>query len=92
MLLLKEGQGRDSEERVVFLKPLLRGKIHLLLLLLSPLWAFLLLRACKSSNSIIAAAAAVFSFCFNFAASALLHCWSWSPNMRNVLSKFDHAG
>lgn len=82
----------DEEEDVVLVRPKLRGKIHLGLLLLSPLWVALLLSACKSLMSIVAASVSCLSFLANFAASALLHCGRWGPEWRHLVVKLDHAG
>ncbi|OEH75740.1 putative hemolysin [Cyclospora cayetanensis] len=49
----------SADEDVLLVRPKLRGKIHLGLLLLSPVWVFLMLSACKSVVSIIAAVAVV---------------------------------
>ena len=77
---------------VVLVRPKLRGKIHLGLLLLAPVWVVLLLNACKSVVSIVAATISCLSFVANFAASALLHSGRWGPEWRNLVVKLDHAG
>lgn len=82
----------DGEEGVVLVRPKLRGKIHLGLLLLSPVWVALLLSACSSFMSIIAASVSCLSFLANFAASALLHSGRWGPEWRHLVVKLDHAG
>ncbi|EZG53787.1 putative hemolysin [Gregarina niphandrodes] len=53
--------------------PLLRGKIHIVLLVASPLWACGLLRHCRSGWSLCAGVISVVSCIFNFGSSSLLH-------------------
>ncbi|KAL8437385.1 hypothetical protein ACSSS7_000980 [Eimeria intestinalis] len=81
-----------DEDDVVFVRPKLRGKIHLGLLVLAPVWMALLLSACKSLSSIVAATISSLSFLANFTASALLHCGRWGPQWRSLVVKLDHAG
>ncbi|KAL8446548.1 hypothetical protein Emed_005002 [Eimeria media] len=81
-----------DEDDVVFVRPKLRGKIHLGLLVLAPVWVALLLSACKSISSIVAATISSLSFLANFTASALLHCGRWGPEWRSLVVKLDHAG
>ncbi|KAL8434039.1 hypothetical protein Efla_001511 [Eimeria flavescens] len=80
------------EDGVILVRPKLRGKIHLFLLILSPVWTALLLSACKSLSSVVAATVSSVSFIANFAASALLHCGEWGPQWRSLVVKLDHAG
>lgn len=82
----------SDDDEVVLVRPKLRGKIHLGLLLLAPIWVPLLLSACKSISSLLAAAISCFSFLANFAASALLHSGRWAPQWRSLVVKLDHAG
>ncbi|KAL8271441.1 hypothetical protein Esti_004642 [Eimeria stiedai] len=81
-----------DEDDVVFVRPKLRGKIHLGLLVLAPVWVALLLSACRSISSIVAATISSLSFLANFTASALLHCGRWGPEWRSLVVKLDHAG
>ncbi|KAL8454339.1 hypothetical protein Emag_001498 [Eimeria magna] len=81
-----------EEDDVVFVRPKLRGKIHLGLLVLAPVWVALLLSACRSISSIVAATISSLSFLANFTASALLHCGRWGPEWRSLVVKLDHAG
>ncbi|PFH36383.1 hemolysin-III related subfamily protein [Besnoitia besnoiti] len=81
-------------EGVMTVRPFLRGKIHLALFLLSPLWILFILSACSSPSSFVAAAISCFTFVWNFLASALLHCFEWTnrPGLYQLLHKLDHAG
>ncbi|CDJ37091.1 hemolysin, putative [Eimeria tenella] len=81
-----------DEEVVVLVRPKLRGKIHLMLLFLAPIWTLLLLNACRSLLSFVAAAVSCLSFLANFAASALLHSGSFGPQWSSLFVKLDHAG
>lgn len=81
-----------EEDDVILVRPKLRGKIHLGLLVLAPVWVALLLSACKSFSSLLAATVSSLSFVANFAASALLHCGRWGPEWRSLVVKLDHAG
>nr|CEL65889.1 TPA: hemolysin, putative [Neospora caninum Liverpool] len=83
-----------AEEGTLVVRPFLRGKIHLALLLLSPAWIFFILSACSSPSSFVAAAISCFTFVWNFMASALLHCFEWTnrPGIYQLLHKLDHAG
>ncbi|EPR60567.1 hemolysin-III related subfamily protein [Toxoplasma gondii GAB2-2007-GAL-DOM2] len=82
------------EEGALVVRPVLRGKIHLTLLILSPAWIFFILSACSSPSSFVAAAISCFTFVWNFMASALLHCFEWThrPGIYQLLHKLDHAG
>ncbi|XP_026191414.1 uncharacterized protein LOC34618308 [Cyclospora cayetanensis] len=82
----------SADEDVLLVRPKLRGKIHLGLLLLSPVWVVLMLSACKSVVSIIAAVVSCLSFLANFTASAILHSGIWGPQWRSLVVKLDHAG
>jgi len=73
-------------------QPILRGKIHLLLLYLSPIWISWFYAYCNSVRSVVAATVAVCSIFYNFFASALLHNVAWSPSVRDFVNKLDHAG
>eukprot|EP01066_Platyproteum_vivax_P012505 Platyproteum_vivax@DN5680_c0_g1_i1.p1 len=74
-------------------EPLLRGKIHLLLIYFSPAWIPPLFKHCQSVESMIAAGIAVVSMTYNFLASAILHNSPWKTHQQRMLAnKFDHAG
>lgn len=81
-----------SDEDVLLIRPKLRGKIHLGLFLLAPVWVVLLLSACRRLISLLAASISCFAFLTNFAASALLHSASLGPQWRSLVVKIDHAG
>lgn len=81
-----------EQDGVILVRPKLRGKIHLGLLVLAPIWVALLLGACKTFSSLLAATISSLSFVANFAASALLHCGTWGPKWRSLVVKLDHAG
>lgn len=83
---------RVGDEDVLLIRPKLRGKIHLGLFLLAPVWVALLLSACKRLISLFAASISCLSFLTNFGASALLHSGIWGPQWRSLVVKLDHAG
>lgn len=73
--------------------PLLRGKIHLLLLLTSPLWIYGLLRRCQSWKATASVIIAVTTAVLNFGCSTLLHNVHWdSYSKRTFWRRLDHAG
>eukprot|EP00922_Rhytidocystis_sp_ex-Travisia-forbesii_P017042 GHVS01025421.1.p1 GENE.GHVS01025421.1~~GHVS01025421.1.p1 ORF type:complete len:233 (+),score=1.79 GHVS01025421.1:476-1174(+) len=73
--------------------PLFRGKIHLFLVFISPLWIFCLLSPCQSWQSYVASIIASFSGFINFLSSALLHNIPWSSSrVHDIIERIDHAG
>lgn len=72
--------------------PLFRGKIHLLLVYLAPLWTTSLFQCCSSKTSFFAVGLSTACCLFNFSASALLHNRTWSNSMFGVISKLDYVG
>eukprot|EP00922_Rhytidocystis_sp_ex-Travisia-forbesii_P027992 GHVS01041084.1.p1 GENE.GHVS01041084.1~~GHVS01041084.1.p1 ORF type:complete len:358 (+),score=62.88 GHVS01041084.1:55-1074(+) len=72
--------------------PLFRGKIHLILVCISPLWIFLLLSACQTWQAYLASIIASFAGFINFLSSALLHNISWSSSrVHDIVERIDHA-
>lgn len=72
--------------------PTLRGKVHLLLLYLAPVWVLTLYHYCHTRTAFIATSICVLSSLFNFTASALLHNGDWSDHVLEVMTKLDYAG
>ena len=73
--------------------PLLRGKIHLVLLYMSPFWLAALFRSCTSVRSWVSCCVAAFVALFNFSMSALLHNKYWLDDAhRQRMRKLDYSG
>lgn len=72
--------------------PILRGKIHLLLVYISPLWIVSLLNCCNTTRAILTVILLSISSLFNFSMSALLHNHNWSESMFVVVTNLDYAG
>lgn len=72
--------------------PLFRGKLHLLLVYLAPLWISSMLQCCTSRLSFLAVGISAVCCLFNFTASALLHNRTWSDHMYGIMTKLDYAG
>eukprot|EP00919_Chromeraceae_sp_WS-2016_P062284 GHVR01147503.1.p1 GENE.GHVR01147503.1~~GHVR01147503.1.p1 ORF type:complete len:266 (+),score=29.00 GHVR01147503.1:26-799(+) len=85
-----------NETSTAFLKqkPLLRGKVHVLILLLSPLWATKMIKSCHHDNliAIIIAYITTFIFLFNVTTSSMFHLFTWSANKYVLLNRLDHFG
>eukprot|EP01071_Lankesteria_metandrocarpae_P003072 Lankesteria_metandrocarpae@DN2735_c0_g1_i2.p1 len=72
--------------------PILRGKVHLLLVYLAPVWIMCLLRSAQSTRALVSASVACACGFLNFAASAFLHNISWKQDRyRFVAKRFDYA-
>lgn len=73
-------------------KTLFRGKIHLMLVFISPLWIFYMLYLSKTLTARIFTSIAVLCIFFNFFASFLLHNFEWKPKFFFIIEKMDHFG
>ncbi|CDU19849.1 hemolysin III, putative [Plasmodium yoelii] len=73
-------------------KPLLRGKIHLMILLFSPIWIFYMLHLSKTYSAKMFTSVALICILFNSFASFLLHSFEWSPKNYFLIEKLDHIG
>ncbi|KAI4836730.1 hemolysin III [Plasmodium brasilianum] len=71
---------------------ILRGKIHLILVLLSPIWMFYMLYLSKTITAKIFTSISAICIFFNFFASFLLHNFEWKPNLFFLIEKIDHIG
>ncbi|KEG04618.1 hemolysin III, putative [Plasmodium vinckei vinckei] len=71
---------------------LLRGKIHLMILLLSPIWIFYMLYISKTYSTKLATSISLICIFFNSFASFLLHNFEWTPNYYFLVEKLDHIG
>lgn len=85
---------KSIEVNVRFQKvPLLRGKVHLILIYTAPLWSYGLCRTCHTTRARLAAMIVILSAIVNFGCSALLHNVKWSTlASRTFWRKVDHAG
>mmetsp|Transcript_131711 Transcript_131711/g.232904 ORF Transcript_131711/g.232904 Transcript_131711/m.232904 type:complete len:257 (-) Transcript_131711:79-849(-) len=77
-------------------KPTLRGVLHLVALVLTPLWAYLVVKSCSpvaSFSCMLAVAFTVASPPFCWAISVAYHHGNWStPEAERLLQKLDHMG
>ncbi|CXI92588.1 hemolysin III, putative [Plasmodium berghei] len=73
-------------------KTLLRGKIHLMILLFSPIWIFYMLYLSKTYLTKIFTSVALMCIFFNSFASFLLHNFEWTPKYYFLIEKLDHIG
>ncbi|SPJ12919.1 hemolysin III [Plasmodium sp. DRC-Itaito] len=73
-------------------KTLFRGKIHLMLVFMSPLWIFYMLYLSKTLIARIFTSIAILCIFFNFSASFLLHNFEWKPKCFFIMEKLDHFG
>uniref|UniRef100_A0A0G4FE71 Uncharacterized protein n=1 Tax=Chromera velia CCMP2878 TaxID=1169474 RepID=A0A0G4FE71_9ALVE len=78
-------------------RPLFRGKIHILLLLLSPWWIDALLSACHPEHwqELVLAYISIVCKIINFAASALFHHTHFvtkDPTITMFMNRLDHVG
>ncbi|CAD2111425.1 hemolysin III, putative [Plasmodium vinckei] len=73
-------------------KTLLRGKIHLMILLLSPIWICYMLYISKTYSTKIITSIALACIFFNSFASFLLHNFEWTPKYYFLVEKLDHIG
>ncbi|CAI7722330.1 hemolysin III, putative [Plasmodium vivax] len=73
-------------------KTVLQGKIHLLLVLASPIWITYMLHISKTLWAKIFTSIAALCMFFNFFASFLLHNFEWKPELFFLIEKIDHMG
>ncbi|EUD69366.1 hypothetical protein C922_00229 [Plasmodium inui San Antonio 1] len=73
-------------------KTVLQGKIHLLLVLASPIWITYMLRLSKTLWAKVFTSIAALCMFFNFFASFLLHNFDWKPELFFLIEKIDHIG
>ncbi|CEM34760.1 unnamed protein product [Vitrella brassicaformis CCMP3155] len=78
-------------------RPLLRGKLHLLMVILTPLWSGSLLTtpaATVHTEAYFAASVACLSILYNASVSALFHnvAFRWSPRANRTVNKLDYLG
>ncbi|ANQ09686.1 Hemolysin [Plasmodium coatneyi] len=73
-------------------KTILQGKIHLLLVLTSPIWITYMLLISKTLRAKIFTSIAALCMFFNFFASFLLHNFEWKPELYFLIEKIDHIG
>lgn len=66
-------------------RPLLRGKIHLLLIYTAPIWIFGLLRRCNTPEAFWTTLVAVTCALMNFTSSAVLHNFNWATETKKSL-------
>ncbi|CRG94750.1 hemolysin III, putative [Plasmodium gallinaceum] len=69
-----------------------RGKIHLMLVFLSPIWIFHMLNLSKTLTTKICTSVAILCIFFNFFASFLFHNFEWNPHFFFFIEKLDHFG
>ncbi|VWU49189.1 hemolysin III, putative [Hepatocystis sp. ex Piliocolobus tephrosceles] len=69
-----------------------RGKIHLLVLLSSPIWIYYMLCLSKTTKAKIFTLVAMSCILFNAFASFLYHQFEWTPKSFFLLEKMDHIG
>ncbi|CRH01371.1 hemolysin III, putative [Plasmodium relictum] len=69
-----------------------RGKIHLMLVFLSPIWIFHMLNLSKTATTKMCTSIAILCIFFNFFASFLLHNFEWKPQFFFLIEKLDHFG
>lgn len=73
-------------------KTVCRGKIHLVLVFLSPFWIFHMFKIANSNASKTSVVITLFCSFFNFFASFLLHNFSWNPSQLFFIEKLDYFG
>lgn len=73
-------------------KTLCRGKIHLVLVFLSPFWILHMFKIANSNISKTSVAITLFCSFFNFFASFLLHNFKWNPSQLFFIEKLDYFG
>ncbi|KJP88401.1 hypothetical protein AK88_01853 [Plasmodium fragile] len=73
-------------------KTMFQGKIHLLLVLTSPIWITYMLLISKTLRAKIFTSIAASCMFFNFFASFLLHNFEWKPELYFLIEKIDHMG
>jgi predicted membrane channel-forming protein YqfA (hemolysin III family) len=73
-------------------KPLLRGKIHLAGVLLSPWWVPPVFQECRHGLADQFALVAVASTVFCFSVSSIFHNFKWSDTAFRFIQKLDHTG
>lgn len=95
--IIKEERPNESKEESIFdmlkaeVKPMLRGKIHLCLIIFYIILLPQLLKKCSSSVSFTASIISSVCILFNFSASALLHNINWSAHYRSIMEKLDYT-
>jgi hemolysin III len=73
-------------------KPILRGLMHEIAFLLTPIWATPILMICKSWISFISCLAFVFSMAFCYGASSQYHRREWGLHQEIMMHRLDSAG
>ncbi|GAB68032.1 hemolysin [Plasmodium cynomolgi strain B] len=73
-------------------KTILQGKIHLMLVLASPIWITYMLHVSKTVWAKVFTSIAALCMFFNFFASFLLHNFEWKPELFFLIEKIDHIG
>lgn len=73
-------------------KPLLRGKLHTVMLFIQPILFMYLVNVSNSFIGILTSFIYIFGCIFSYGFSAILHCIEWNPYNENMILKFDHAG
>ncbi|KAF8817707.1 hemolysin-III related subfamily protein, partial [Cardiosporidium cionae] len=74
------------------IQPVLRGKVHLILSIISPIWIYAILYQCQSVSSYIASVTTIICSLFNFTASTALHNFTWDLKYQDFVLKLDYAG
>lgn len=72
--------------------PICRGKSHLILVYMSPLWITALVRASPSPLALASVICTILCALCNFGSSAMLHNIYWTPERRSFISKLDYTG
>lgn len=81
------------DEFLVLSRPILRGKVHLIWLFLSPIWLGLLLRECETGAAYAGTVVASFVMIFNCLCSAILHhSRTPYPRIFTTYRRLDHCG
>ena len=88
-------QGRLFENDLLYCeglhKPLLRGKLHAIMLIFQPIWFLFLLQASNSFMGILTSFIYILGGIFSYGMSSILHCFEWDHQTENMILKLDHA-
>lgn len=89
-------QGRLFDNELLYCeglhRPLLRGKVHLLMLTIQPILFLYLINVSNSFTGLWTSFIYIFGCIFSYGFSTLLHCFKFSPDIENMILKLDHAG